>query len=139
MKKYALLSILLLCFLISCIDRDLPDVDGMWQLKTIEYKTGQKQTVDTIYYSFQAQRLFSFTQLNNAGWLQFEPVFIMYGYVDFPDKDHMVIQLDPAHGGFFPLMPWDLINTTYFIQKLTSKEMILENEEDKDIYRFIKF
>ena len=136
MKKHVLLSILLGCFLVSCINSVWPDVDGMWQLKTIEDKTGHIQTVDTIYYSFQAQRLFTFTQLN-AGPMQFEPVFIMYGYVYFPDKDHMNIQLDPAHGMLFSLMPWDLENTTYSIRKLTSKEMILENEGD--IYRFIKF
>ena len=136
MNKYVLLSILLLCFFVSCIDSNLPDVDGMWQLKTIEDKTGRIQMVDTIYYSFQAQRLFTFTQLN-AGPMQFEHVFIMYGYVDFPAKDRMLIQLDPAHGLFFPQMPWDLENTTYFIRKLTSKEMVLDNEGD--IYRFIKF
>ena len=136
MKKYGLLSILLICFLVSCIDRNLPDVDGMWQLKTIEDKTGHIQTVDTIYYSFQARRLFAFTQLN-AGYMQFEPIFIMYGYVDFPAKDRMVIQLDPAHGLYFPLLPWSLENTTYFIRKLSCKEMILENEGDS--YRFIKF
>jgi len=136
MKKHVLLSIFLICFLVSCIDRNLPDVDGMWQLKTIEEKTGSIQIVDTIYYSFQARRLFTFTQLN-AGPMQFEPIFIIYGYVDFPAKDRMVIQLDPAHGFYFPLLPWSLENTSYFIQKLTSKEMILENEGS--IYRFIKF
>ena len=136
LNKYVFLSLFLLCFLVSCMNRDLPDVDGMWQLKTIENKTGSIQTVDTIYYSFQAQRFFSFTQLN-AGPMQFEPVFIMYGYVDFPAKDRMVIRLDPVHGLFFPLLPWELENTTYLIRKLTSKEMILENEGD--IYLFIKF
>ena len=138
MNRHVILSIFLLCFFASCINRDLPDVDGMWQLKTIEDPSGQMQTVDTIYYSFQAQRLFTFTQLN-AGPLQFEHVFIMYGYVDFPAKDRMLIRLDPAHGFFFPLLPWSLENTTYIIRNLTSKEMILENEDDQTVYRFIKF
>jgi len=136
MNRHGLLSILLVVFFVSCINSDLPNVDGMWQLKTIEDKSGRIQTVDTIFYSFQSQHFFSFTQLN-AGTTQFEPVFIMYGYVCFPDKDRMLIQLDPDHGGLFPLMPWNLERTIYFIRKLTSKEMVLENEGD--IYRFIKF
>ena len=135
-NKHVFLSIFLLFSLVSCIDSNLPDVDGMWQLKTIEDKTGYTQTVDTIYYSFQKQRLFSFTQLNEGPML-FEPIFIMYGYVDFPAKDRMVIQMDPAHGLFFPLLPWGSEYITYSIQRLTSKEMVLEN--DGDIYRFIKF
>ena len=137
MTKHAFLSIILLGFFVSCINSDLPNVDGMWQLKTIEASSGHTQTVDTIYYSFQAQRLFTFTQLN-TGPLQFETTYIMYGYVDFPDKDHLHIFLDPAHVGLFPLMPWQMEDITYFIQKLTSKEMILENQGDS-IYRFIKF
>ena len=137
MNKHVLLSTLLLGFFISCINSDWPDVDGMWQLKTIEDPNGHTQTVDTIYYSFQAQQLFAFTQLN-AGQLQFEPTYIMYGYVDFPDKDHLHIFLDPAHVGLFYLLPWHIEDVTYFIRKLTSKEMILENQGDT-IYRFIKF
>ena len=135
-NTHRLLSILLICFLVSCIDRDLPNVDGMWQLKTIEDKTGHIQIVDTIYYSFQARRLFTVTQLN-AGILQFEPVLVAYGYVDFPAEDRMVIRLDPAGAIFFPFLPWSLEHTTYFIRKLSRKEMILENEGDT--YRFIKF
>ena len=136
MKKHVLLSILLICFLVSCIDWNLPNVDGMWQLKTIEDKTGHIQTVDTIYYSFQAQRLFTVTQLN-VGPMQFEPILILYGYVDFPAKDRMFIDLDTSGVGWFSLLPWRLNDVTYFIRKLTSKEMILENVGD--IYRFIKF
>jgi hypothetical protein len=136
MKKYGYLSIALICSLISCINSDLPDVDGMWQLKTIEYADGRIQTVDTIFYSFQKQKLFSFTQLN-AGNMQFEPVLIKYGYVEFPAKDRMLIYLDPTHGIDFPLLPPGSESVTYIIRKLTSKEMVLENEED--IYRFIKF
>ena len=138
MKKHVFLSILLLGFLASCINSDLPNVDGMWQLKTIETPSGHTQTVDTAYYSFQAQQLFAFTQLNTGPW-QFEPTYVMYGYVDFPDKDHLHIFLDPAHIGMFNLLPpWQMEDVTYFIRKLTSKEMILENQGDS-IYRFIKF
>jgi len=136
MKKHVLLSILLVCLLVSCINSAWPDVDGMWQLKTIKDKTGRIQTVDTIYYSFQAQRMFTFSQLN-ALPMQFESTLIMYGYVDFPAKDCMVIQMDSSGEGWFWKLPWQSKSITYVIQKLTCKEMILESEGD--IYRFIKF
>jgi len=139
MKKFGFYCVLLSLFFISCIDKNLPDVDGMWQLKTIEDETGNTQVVDTIYYSFESQQLFSFTQLN-GGFMQYKSAFIMYGYVDFPAKDRMHIWLDTAHVGLFEYLPWSsLENTTYIIQKLTSKEMILKNEDEGNIYRFIKF
>ena len=136
MKKHVLLSLFLLSFLVSCTDNNLPDVDGMWQLKTIEEKTGHIQPVDTIYYSFQAQKLFTFTRLN-VGVSQFEPMCVAYGYVDFPTKNTMLIQMDISGAGFFSLLLWQSESVTYSIQKLTSKEMVLENEGD--VYRFIKF
>jgi hypothetical protein len=120
------------------VDRDLPDVDGMWQLKTIESSTGQIRTVDTMYYSFQAQKLFSFTELT-ADPSKNQLISILYGYVDFPSKDRMVIRLDPAYKELSHLLPSGSESTSYFIQKLTSKEMILESEKERDIYRFIKF
>ena len=137
MKTHGFLSILLICILVSCINRDWPDVDGMWQLKTIEDKSGHIQTVDTIYYSFQAQRFFSFSQLN-ATPRQFESTFILYGYVEFPENDRMFIHMSPAGEGFFSKLPWQSGSVSYFIRKLTCKEMVLENDRD-DIYRFIKF
>ena len=124
-------------FLVSCMNRHLPDVDGMWQLKTIEDNSGYIQTVDTIYYSFQAQKLFAFTQLNGTP-MQFESTFILHGYVDFPSNDHLFIHIDSSKEEYFSRLPWHSGSVSYFIQKLTHKEMILENEEG-DIYRFIKF
>ena len=136
MKKHTFFSSLLLCFLVSCIIRDLPDVDGMWQLKTIENKTGDIQTIDTVYYNFQSQRLFAYTQLNTLP-MQSDSTLIIYGHVCFPAKDRMFIQMDSSQEGWFWMLPWQSQNISYFIRKLTSKEMILENEGD--IYRFIKF
>jgi len=137
MKTHGLLSILLICILVSCINRNWPDIDGIWQLKTIESKSSPVQTVDTIYYSFQAQRLFAFTQLNGSP-MQFESTFILHGYVDFPAKDRILIHIDLSKEAYFSRLPWHSGNVSYFIQKLTRKEMILENEGG-DIYRFIKF
>jgi hypothetical protein len=136
MKKLRLSNIFLICFFVSCTNSHLPDVDGMWQLKTIEDATGHVQTVDTIYYSFQRQRLFTYTQLN-AGPMQFDPTLVVYGYVDFPAKDRMVIHIDASGAGYVSVLPWHSESVTYAILKLTSKEMILEDEGD--IYRFINF
>jgi hypothetical protein len=135
MKKSVFLSIALFCLLLSCSDGDLPKVNGMWQLKTIE-EAGNLQTVDTVYYSFQAQQLFAFTQLN-ARFMQFEPTLVVYGYVEFPAENQLYIHMDEAGGQYFPILPWHSESVTYTIRKLTSKEMILEQEAK--IYRFIKF
>jgi len=136
MKKLRLLSIFLICFLASCTNSHLPDVDGMWQLKTIEDAAGHVQTVDSVYYSFQKQRLFTYTQLS-GGPMQFDPTLIVYGYVDFPANDRMFIHIDASGAGYVSVLPWHSESVTYTILKLTSKEMVLEDEGD--IYRFINF
>ncbi|MDR1526949.1 MAG: lipocalin-like domain-containing protein [Dysgonamonadaceae bacterium] len=136
MKKYELLSTLLSCFFVSCIHTDTPDINGMWQLTSIQDRTGCTQTIDTIYYSFQGQKLFTCTLLN-AGPLYSDPTIVLYGYVNFPAQNQLHIQMDQWTAPYLSFLPWRSESVNYFIRKLTSKEMILE--DDGVIYRLNKF
>jgi hypothetical protein len=138
MKKTLITACVLLGLLLACTQQNnhLPDVDGMWQLKSIEDPSGRVQVVDTVYFGFQARKLFTYTQLNTFPE-QSDPTMICYGYVDFPDPNYMYIYLDPLHEFYAPWLLWRSERITYLIRKLSSEEMILEN--DGNVYRLIKF
>jgi hypothetical protein len=107
----------------------------MWQLKTIQDENKNIQKVDTIFYSFQRQAIFSYTILTGTS----SDLPVIYGYVDFPAKDKLHIQLDRMYEQTSEpdRMLWKGMQTEYDILKLTSKEMILEQEGK--LFNFIKF
>jgi hypothetical protein len=132
-------GLIVFLLLTSCLDPDLPNVNGMWQLKTIQEKDDTVWMVDTIYYSFQRQALFAYTILN-SDTAQTNPTDIIYGFVDFPGKEELHIQIDKKYTNnqiAIDRLLWKDIHTTYTILKLNSKEMILGQDEKK--YNFIKF
>ncbi|GHT42294.1 hypothetical protein FACS189437_10130 [Bacteroidia bacterium] len=138
MKKRWFPGIFLFFFLVSCLDPDLPHINGMWQLKTIVDEKGNVQAVDTIYYSFQRQAVFSYTVLN-ANPANPDPTELFYGYIDFPAENKLHILIDEKYiwEASLALMLWHDRQTTYDILKLNSKELILG--QDGTQYNFIKF
>jgi hypothetical protein len=136
MKKRLFPGICLFLLLISCLDSDLPSVNGMWQLKSIVDEGGNSQTVDTVYYSFQRQALFSYTLLNGNRNMP-DPTEILFGYIDFPAENKLHIQIEEHYKDLLFLLPWHDQQVTYDILKLNSKEMILG--QDGVLYNFIKF
>ncbi|MDR0682252.1 MAG: lipocalin-like domain-containing protein [Dysgonamonadaceae bacterium] len=128
--------IILFCFS-SCLDFNLPNVNGMWQLKTIQDENENIQTVDTIFYSFQRQAIFSYTILQEKE-NEAETSILIYGFIDFPDNDQLHIQLDEKQKNLAHLLIWEgKSDVTYNIVKLDSKKMVLFN--DGKTYNFIKY
>ena len=136
MNKYLLLIGFVILFFTACLDTNLPNVNGMWQLKHIESEDGNIQSVDTIYYSFQRQAVFSYTELyeGNPSTAQ-----VLYGFVYFPEDKKIHIQMDKGYteAHCISSLIWRGTNVTYDILKLNSKEMILFSEGKT--YKFIKF
>jgi hypothetical protein len=136
MKKLLFLLSIILVFITACSDGDMSDINGMWQLKTIEDAGNHTvQPVDTIFYAFQRQSIFSYTILyeddnNPATALQ------IYGFIDFPDNDHLHIQLDKAYHWRAPYVLWQDTAVIYDIVRLDSKSMILS--QGGSIYNFKK-
>jgi len=138
MKKHLLWGIILIPFFVSCLDVNLPNVNGMWQLKTIQDENGETQKVDTVFYCFQRQAIFSCTILKGDTSNYSDPTLIVYGYIDFPVKDKIHIQLDKMYEGLYEeILLWKGMQTEYDIIRLNSKEMILGQDDKK--YTFIKF
>jgi hypothetical protein len=140
MKKRLLWGMILFPLLVSCLDVNLPNVNGMWQLKTIQDENGQTQKVDTVFFSFQRQAIFCCTILNGDTSNYAYPTLIVYGYIDFPVKDKLHIQLDKMYDEpllYQEVLLWEGIQTEYDIVRLSSKELILRQDEKR--YNFVKF
>jgi hypothetical protein len=140
-KRWFFLIITSLC-LSSCLDFDLPNVNGMWQLKTIQDENETIQTIDTVFYSFQRQAIFSYTILYEKE-KKAAPTEVIYGYVEFPNSNQLHILLDEKEIAKYgktlneKLWFWEgETNVTYDIVKLDSKKMVLFN--GGKTYNFIK-
>ena len=162
MKKifYALIFSSLL--ITSCNDTSLPIIDGMWQLKTFENVEG-KQSVDTIFYSFQYQQLFSVTILNAdniKNWSPNDPTVVFYGYTLFSKENQLTLDLNKPGNlyeadnrdkgenyrkvDYWQFIPWatpDKLKSSsdFTIQTHTSKRLVLKHNDTGDTYSFIKF
>lgn len=136
MKSQFYLCFFLLVFVVSCVDRDIPNMNGMWQLKTIEGVDNSIRPVDTIYYSFQRQRIFSYTILK-TNEIGHEEAWVAYGYVDYPDSERMRIVMDKAYEGAISALLWKDMEVEYEILHLGSKKMVLGYQGER--YSFVKF
>jgi hypothetical protein len=118
-------------FFAACLDSDKPAINGMWQLKTIEDSTHTVQSVDTIFYAFQRQSIFSYTVLYR------QEGFSIYGFIDFPDNDHLHIQLDKNYYLQAPNVLWKDTSIVYNIIRLDAKHLTLL--QDGTFYYFNKY
>ncbi len=144
MKK---ILIPLICIIIgfSCSDDIDRQVNGQWQLKTID-ENGIISSVDTIYFSFQRGVIFSFTHLRNP-----DEATISYGYVDYPSDHEIKISMDTTRnepGGYFTIITkedlypfgWNESNgfqQIFNVESIDEKNMVLSQEQV--IYSFRKF
>lgn len=138
MKRLLFFCTCLVLFLTACEDRDIPNMNGMWQLKTIEQADRTTIAIDTIYYSFQRQAIFSYTRLTTDNWGH-ESTYVLYGYVDYPSEDKMHILIDSRfdHPSYHDMLLWKGQEVEYNIISLSSKELILGYNDEK--YYFTKF
>jgi hypothetical protein len=126
----------------ACSDGNKPEINGMWQLKTIQDENQNIRNFDTIFYSFQRQSIFSYTEVHEREG-EAATSTIIYGYIDFPENDLLHIQLDKGYYGAARLLPWNwgkenpLYEATHDILKLDSKNLILFY--NKKTYSFIKY
>ena len=89
MRKILLYSMLSVLLLVSCENFKNYRLDGMWQLKTIEQEDGSINYVDTVFYSFQRECVFSYISVPRHAFNPF------YGYIiDMPSDNKIHIQMD---------------------------------------------
>ena len=139
MKKILFYNLLLL-LLASCDNYKNYRLDGMWQLKTVQDADENIIPVDTVFYSFQREVLFSFTLLDNP-----QQATVIYGYMDMPadDKLHVLIDKNSAWGGdldkFLNLSGWSSVDIVFDIKKYNHSELVLFDSENGKTYTLKKF
>ena len=142
MKKVLLVFCLLLpVLLVSCDFYKNYRLDGMWQLKTVQYDDGKVDIVDTIFYSFHREVTFSFTVLENPK----QALYPFYGYIDMPSDDKVHVLIDNKSGDinrleyFREFSGWSATDIVFDIKKYSNSDLILFDSGNGKTFTLKKF
>lgn len=145
MKKYLLFSILpvfLFLLSVSCDRYKNYKLDGMWQLKTVKDANGNESQVDTVFYSFMREVIFSLTVTSDNSKSTLYP---FYGYIDMPsdNKVHVLlnnISSDPDRTELFlSLSGWSSADITFDIKQYDSSNLVLFDSGTGNTFTLKKF
>jgi hypothetical protein len=129
MKNLLCFIVLILLFL-SCDDLGDSPLKGKWQLKTVE-KAGIISAVDTVWYNFQSESLFSL-QIYLVRQNQYvQPV-------GFRTEKGNVLEIEMLSAAYLDRTDWTDVKRTFIIEKCRRGELVLKSEEGY-IYNFIGF
>ena len=147
----SVLSILSILSLVSCdkISQQADNyknyrLDGMWQLKTVKDSNGNETRVDTVFYSFQREVIFSFTVTEDNSKSAIPP---RYGYVDMPSGNQVHVLMancyNPDFAGyietFLSLSGWSSADITFDIKTSDKTNLVLFDKETGKTYTLKKF
>ena len=111
--------------LIACGDSLERQLEGKWQLKTVE-QNGQIETVDTVWYNFQ-NSLFEYQVYVPA----IDSVRNMYGYKTLVGDQHLELELVSYFitiKDFLPLTDWSSSKRTFQIEESSGSRLTLSSE-----------
>ena len=111
--------------LIACGDSLERQLEGKWQLKTVE-QNGQIETVDTVWYNFQ-NSLFEYQVYVPA----IDSVRNMYGYKTLVDDQHLELELVSYFitiKDFLPITDWSSPKRTFQIEESSGSRLTLSSE-----------
>ena len=157
MRKVLLYSMLSFLLLTSCESFKSYRLDGMWQLKTIEYEDGKIEPIDSVFYGFQRECVFSYIEVPRRSFSPF------YGYIIEISKDDkkIHIEMDKRWSNnyndwknnepdkvldyvndfiyFLSFSGWSSANITFEIKKYDKSHLILSDPGNGKIFTFKKF
>ena len=118
--------------LIACGDSLERQLEGKWQLKTVE-QNGQIETIDTVWYNFQ-NSLFEYQVYVPA----IDSVRNMYGYKTLVDDQHLELELVSYFitiKDFLPITDWSAPKRTFQIEESTGSRLTLSSEGKTYIFK----
>ena len=118
--------------LIACGDSLERQLEGKWQLKTVE-QNGQIETVDTVWYNFQ-NSLFEYQVYVPT----IDSVRNMYGYKTLVDDQHLELELVSYFitiKDFLPITDWSAPKRTFQIEESTGSRLTLSSEGKTYIFK----
>ena len=146
----------LLLLLVSCDYYKNYKLDGMWQLKTVQDTDGNITCVDTIYYSFHREVVFSLTVLLNPK--QARPPF--YGYIEdekisdnkihikmdrkvkdnySEEDDNKELNYVDDFTYFLSFSGWSSADIVFDIKKYNKSDLVLFDSKNEKTYTLKKF
>ena len=123
-KRLIVVFVALICY--SCSDEMSHTINGYWQLNQVTYPNGRIELVDTVFYAFQKQTVFSFTTLINA-----DSTCISYGYIDLQEENRIRILMDLNHSDpdFLALSGWTSTDETFSVDIQKNKMNMVDSRE----------
>lgn len=119
--------ITVVCLLAFCgCSNDIDDqMDGYWQLKTIN-EGGQVSQIDTVFYAFQRKALFSYTLTTQSDPNE---TIVTYGYIEYPSEKELLITIDQhnAFDDFLIYAGWNSYEEKFTIESVNKKNLVLKN------------
>jgi len=140
MKKGLLYIILSMFILAACDNYKSYPLDGMWQLKTVQDMNGNENKVDTVFYSFHREVMFSVTILVNPKF----STYPFYGYMDMPSDNKLHLLLNNSADEnyvewFLSFSGWSSADLTFDIKEYNSKNLVLFDSGNGKTYTLKKF
>ncbi|MDR3193798.1 MAG: lipocalin-like domain-containing protein [Tannerella sp.] len=129
------LAICVLWAVTGCREELNRQLQGKWQLKTVE-RAGYVSKVDTVWYNFQSESLFMY-QIYRADRDTF---MHLYGFKTRPEENGIQLELisypSPVEA-FLPFTDWKERIRTFTVEKINGKRLVLHG--DDATYEFVQF
>lgn len=129
--KYGLIAAVALLWA-ACSKDTEHKLEGKWQLQQVE-ANGEIIQADTVFYNFQ-NILFMY-QVYLA---EFDSVSYQYGYSTVEDENAITLELSNTPRlatDFLSRTDWNSKTRTFTIEKLNGKELILDSEGKRYLFR----
>ena len=140
MVKKLLYSTILMLVFVSCDNYKNYRLDGMWQLKTVREIDGKEVGVDTVFYSFQREAVFSYTLLDTQKFASYP----FYGYVDMLSDSKIRILINNGSDSsytewFLSLSGWSSADIVFDIKNSNNTNLVLFDNGNGKTYTLKKF
>ena len=125
---------------VSCDRYKTYKLDGMWQLKTVKDSSGIETQVDTVFYSFMREVIFSFTMTENSKSANYP----YYGYMDTSSDNQVHVLITNISNteyieSFLALSGWSSADITFDIKKYDSSNLVLFDSGTGKTFTLKKF
>lgn len=118
--------------LAACENDTEHKLEGKWQLQQVE-TNGEVIEADTVFYNFQ-NTLFMYQIYQPAT----DSILFRYGYNTLEEENKLTLQLEQYPNSldkFLPYTDWNSKTRVFAIEKLSGRQLILDSEGKRYIFR----
>lgn len=130
--KYWIIAAVAILLVASCHNDTVHKLEGKWQLQQVE-ANGDLIEADTVFYNFQ-NTLFMYQVYIPAD----DRYVLQQGFNTLKDEDELILEFanDPRPANeFLQYTDWTSVTRTFTIEKVSGKQLILNSEGKRYIFR----